>query len=70
MVSDFTLYAKRKKEVKDTLDEVYCKTKCNVHQEEYCLTMYGNNLKNHVFLTESMLKVWASYIVSIINYII
>jgi len=64
---DYTLDAKRKKELKDTLDEVYCKIKCEIHQEEYCLTIYGNNPEKHVFLTESMLKVWASYIVSNIN---
>jgi hypothetical protein len=65
MISDFTLDAKRKKELKDTLDEVYFKTKCSVHQEEYCLIIYGDDPEKHVFLTESMLKVWASYIVSI-----
>jgi hypothetical protein len=38
--------------------------KCEIHEEEYCLTTYGNDPDKHVFLTESMLKVWASYIVS------
>ena len=64
MASELTLNAKRKKEVHNTLVEVYCKVKCEVHEEEYCLTTYGNEPDKHVFLTDSMLKVWASYIVS------
>ena len=56
---------KRKKELKDTLEEVYCKTKCDIHQEEYCLTIYGDDPEKHVFLTESMLEVWVSHIVSL-----
>jgi glycosyltransferase involved in cell wall biosynthesis len=64
LASEYTLDAKRKKEAYETLIEVYCKTKCEDHDEEYCLTIYGDEPDKHVFLTESMLKVWASYIVS------
>ena len=64
MASELTLNAKRKKEVHNTLVEVYCKVKCEVYKEEYCLTTYDNEPDKHVFLTDSMLKVWASYIVS------
>lgn len=38
---------------------------CQFHKNEYCLTYHGENPEQHVQLNDSMLLVWASYIVSI-----
>ena len=39
---------------------------CEFHDNEYCLTYYEENPEQHVQLNDSMLLVWASYIVSIL----
>ncbi len=47
------------------LHNAYCTGSfCQFHEDEYCLTYHEENPEQHIQLNDSMLLVWASYIVS------
>lgn len=58
---------KKRSEILNHLRNAYCSEPsfCQFHENEYCLTYHGENPEQHVQLNDSMLLVWASYIVSI-----